>query len=133
MLLSCEILKTLFNLTVIPSNEPSEENDYSVWIRLISILRDLLVTSTFVPEFQDSIVWYFLNIFLFFFFSRHSQGYNFFSNYYRFSNVVNLLTNVPPTCLDQLLIRNHWCDVDALKVVVNFLDNRLSGAEVALT
>lgn len=49
---------------------------------------------------------------------------------YYFSNVVNLLTNVPPTCLDQLLIKNHWCEVDALKVIINFLDTRLSSAEV---
>lgn len=56
VLLSCEILKTLFNLTVIPNSE-SVEDDYSVWIRLISILRDILVTSTFVPLFQDNIVW----------------------------------------------------------------------------
>uniref|UniRef100_A0A2S2QUL4 Synembryn-A n=1 Tax=Sipha flava TaxID=143950 RepID=A0A2S2QUL4_9HEMI len=99
--LSCEILKTLFNLTVIPNNETPEEDDYSIWIRLISILRDLLVTSTFVPSFQDNIV----------------------------CNVVNLLTNVPPTCLDQLLIKSHWCDVDALKVILNFLDDRLSNTE----
>lgn len=59
MLLSCEILKTLFNLTVTSSNESSEEDDYSVWIRLISILRDLLITSTYVPLFQDNIVRYF--------------------------------------------------------------------------
>lgn len=59
MSLSCEILKTLFNLTVTPSNESSEEEDYSIWIRLISILQDLLVTSTFVPLHQDNIVWYF--------------------------------------------------------------------------
>lgn len=64
VLLSCEILKTLFNLTVNPSNESSEEEDNSTWIRLISILRDLLVTSTFVPLFQDNIVWY-LKIFKF--------------------------------------------------------------------
>jgi len=56
MLLSCEILKTLFNLTVIPNNETSMEDDYSIWIRLISILRDILVTSSFVPLFQDNIV-----------------------------------------------------------------------------
>lgn len=43
---------------MIPSNESSEEDDYSIWIRLISILRDILVTSTFVPVFQDNIVWY---------------------------------------------------------------------------
>jgi len=60
VLLSCEILKTLFNLTVIPRNESSEEDDYSIWIRLISILRDLLVTSNFVPLFQDNIIWYFI-------------------------------------------------------------------------
>lgn len=59
MSLSCEILKTLFNLTVTSSNESSEEEDYSIWIRMISILRDLLVTSTFVPLYQDNIVWYF--------------------------------------------------------------------------
>lgn len=51
-------------------------------------------------------------------------------NFYYFSNVVNLLTNVPPTCLDQLLIKNLCYDVDALKVVINFLDNRLTTAEV---
>lgn len=58
MLLSCEILKTLFNLTVIPNSKSFEDNECSVWIRLISILHDLLVTSTFVPLFQDNIVWY---------------------------------------------------------------------------
>lgn len=58
MLLSCEILKTLFNLTVIPNSKSFEDDNYSVWIRLISILHDLLVTSTFVPLFQDNIVWY---------------------------------------------------------------------------
>ncbi|XP_015370465.1 PREDICTED: synembryn [Diuraphis noxia] len=101
VLLSCEILKTLFNLTVNPISESSDEDNYSIWIRLISILRDLLVTSTFVPLFQDNII----------------------------CNVVNLLTNVPPTCLDQLLVKSHWCDVDALKVIVNFLDSRLSSTE----
>lgn len=50
--------------------------------------------------------------------------------YYYFSNVVNLLTNVPQNCLDQLLIKIHWSDVDALKVIINFLDNRLSSTEV---
>lgn len=54
-------------------------------------------------------------------------------NFHFFSNVVNLLTNVPPTCLDQLLIKSHWCDVDALKVIINFLDNRLSNTEVMYT
>jgi len=47
-----------------------------------------------------------------------------------FSNVVNLLTNAPPACLDQLLVKSHWCDFDALKVIVNFLDNQLSNTEV---
>jgi len=50
--------------------------------------------------------------------------------YYYYSNVVNLLTNVPPPCLDQLLVKSHWCDVDALKVIVNFLDTRLCSTEV---
>lgn len=56
VLLSCEILKTLFNLTVIPNNESDEEDDYSIWIRLISILRDFLITSTTVLKFQDNIL-----------------------------------------------------------------------------
>lgn len=68
MSLSCEILKTLFNLTVTPSNESSEEEDYSIWIRLISILRDLLVTSTFVPLHQNNIVRYFKMFFFFLYF-----------------------------------------------------------------
>lgn len=71
VLLSCEILKTLFNLTNIPNTELSEDDDYSIWIRLISILRDLLVTSTFVPAFQDNIVWYF-NFALIFLFEMHN-------------------------------------------------------------
>lgn len=71
VLLSCEILKTLFNLTNIPNSELSEDDDYSIWIRLISILRDLLVTSTFVPAFQDNIVWY-LNFALIFLFEMHN-------------------------------------------------------------
>lgn len=51
--------------------------------------------------------------------------------YYYISNVVNLLTNVPPTCLDQLFVKNHWCDdIDALKVIIDFLDSRLSSTEV---
>lgn len=71
VLLSCEILKTLFNLTNIPNSESSEDDDYSIWIRLISILRDLLVTSTFVPDFQDNIIWY-LNFALIFLFEMHN-------------------------------------------------------------
>ncbi|XP_050431430.1 synembryn [Adelges cooleyi] len=104
--LSCEVLKVLFNLTVNTNFDRSDDNDddddYSVWIRLVSILRDFIVTSTFVPLDRDNIV----------------------------SNVVNLLTNVPAGCLDQLTIKNHWCNVEALKVIVDFLDDRLSGSNV---
>ncbi|XP_050523127.1 synembryn [Daktulosphaira vitifoliae] len=100
--LSCEILKVLFNLTVNPICNPSNDDDYSTWVRLISILRDLLVTSTYATIHQDNII----------------------------SNVVNLLTNVPPQCLDQLLIKSHWTNVLALNVLIDFLDNRLSTLQV---
>lgn len=53
-------------------------------------------------------------------------------DYYFISNVVNLLTNIPSTCLDQLFVKNHLCgDIDALKVIIDFLDSRLSSTEVS--
>ncbi|XP_065225602.1 synembryn isoform X2 [Planococcus citri] len=100
--LSCEILKVLFNLTVrvLPLGT---EDDFEPSDRLITILRELLLSST-PPHVQDKLC----------------------------SNIINLLTNMPANSYEMLMPQEEdEYNSEAIDVMINFLENRLSSSEGA--
>lgn len=102
MELSCEILKVLFNLTVrvLPLGT---EDEFEPSDRLITILRELLLSST-PPHVQDKLC----------------------------SNIINLLTNMPASSYEMLMPQEEdEYNSEAIDVIINFLENRLSSSEGA--
>lgn len=98
--LSCEILKVLFNLTVkiLPLGT---EDEYERADRLITILRELLLSST-PPHMQDLLI----------------------------KHIVNLLTNMPHSSYEMLMPQEEVeYNGEAVDVIINFLDRQLSNCE----
>lgn len=98
--MSCEILKVLFNLTIKIIRVGTDEDEERA-DRLITILRELLLSST-PPHMEEML---------------HRQ-------------IINLLTNLPISSYEMLMpqedVEYNW---EAIDVIVNFLDNKLSSNE----
>lgn len=73
--LACEVLKILFNLTIHVDKDSLDEEDEAHFLRLATILHDLLVCATQTKEKHDELQ----------------------------SHTVNLLTNMPSVCYEELL------------------------------
>lgn len=110
--LVCEILKILFNLTVTVDKNTLDEEEEGHFMRLVSVLRDLLMIKTLSKDRQEELT----------------------------SHTVNLLTNIPRDCYEELLIPLNEVDIEgvenkeveydgrnmeAIIVLLNFLYNRL--------
>nr|XP_018901006.1 PREDICTED: synembryn-A isoform X2 [Bemisia tabaci] len=106
VLLSCEVLKVLFNLTVRGNLRPEDEDD-SLSLRLVEILREYLLCTTLPLSFLDSF----------------------------YSNIINLLTNLSGSVLKHLVVidNSQAPNMDAIAVILNFLDNRLDQKQGSLT
>ncbi|XP_069132114.1 synembryn-A-like [Argopecten irradians] len=110
--LCCEILKILFNITVPIDKNALDEEEEAHFMRLVSVLRDLLMCRTQSKDRQEELQ----------------------------SHTVNLLTNIPRDCYEELLIPLNEIDVsgmenkdvefdgknmEAVIVLLDFLYNRL--------
>lgn len=98
--LSIEVLKVLFNLTckVLPLGT---EDEYERTDRLMTILRELLLSST-PPHTQDLLI----------------------------KHIINLLTNMPHSSYEMLMPQEEVeYNGEAMDVMINFLDRQLSNSE----
>ncbi|KAJ8299039.1 hypothetical protein KUTeg_023099 [Tegillarca granosa] len=110
--LCCEILKILFNLTVSVNKNAMDEEEEGHFMRLVSVLRDLLMCRTVSKDKREELL----------------------------SHTVNLLTNIPRDCYEELLIPMNEIDVvgienkeveydgrnmEAILVLLDFLYSRL--------
>ncbi|ESO95427.1 hypothetical protein LOTGIDRAFT_117074, partial [Lottia gigantea] len=108
--LCSEILKILFNLTI--EKKSADEEEEAHFMRLVSILRDLLMCSTLSKDKQEDL----------------------------HSHTINLLINIPVDFYEELLTPLNEIEVrgmenkeveydgknmEAIIVLLNFLDNRL--------
>lgn len=87
--LSCEVLKILFNLTVSTNNSSLDEEEEAHYMRLVSVLHDLLVCETVSKE------------------KRHELH----------NHTVNLLTNMPRESFEELLTPLNEAVADRKSVV----------------
>lgn len=114
--LACEILKVLFNLTVHVDKTNLDEEEEAHFMRMVSILHDLLICKTESNEKREELI----------------------------SHTVNLLTNMPPTCYDELLtplnegdlgdlenkeIECEGQNMEAIVALMEFLEIRLDKVE----
>ncbi|XP_074597154.1 ric8 guanine nucleotide exchange factor A isoform X2 [Brevipalpus obovatus] len=108
--LCCEALKVLFNLTVAYERGNIDEEEEAHFLRLVGILHDLLLTDCETKEKRRELL----------------------------THTVNLLTNVPPSCFEELLVsieeighidnpkyEYEAMNVEAIVVLLEFLDKRL--------
>lgn len=110
--LSCEVLKILFNLTIHVDKKNLDEEEEAHFLRLVSILHDILVCPTYTKEKKEEL----------------------------HNHTVNLLTNMPPSCFEELLmplnegavgghdnkdIEYDGQNMEAIVVLLDFLDRRL--------
>ncbi|CAG2233154.1 chaperone Ric-8A-like [Mytilus edulis] len=85
--LICEILKILFNLTVTVDKNTLDEEEEAHFMRLVSVLRDLLMVKTLSKDRQEELT----------------------------SHTVNLLTNIPRDCYEELLIPLNEMDIEGME------------------
>ncbi|GAB1599907.1 synembryn-A-like [Argonauta hians] len=109
--LCCEVLKILFNLTMSLKMKSLDEEEDGHLLRLISVLRELLLCKTESNDRKEELV----------------------------GHTVNLLTNVPVTCYEQLLTpmtdnvaesvpkenETEGKNMESIVVLLNFLHQRL--------
>lgn len=110
--LACEVLKILFNLTVHVDKGNLDEEEEAHFMRLVSILHDILISPTHSKEKRDELQ----------------------------SHTVNLLTNMPPDSYEELLTplnESAACvddnkdfeydgqNMEGVVVLLHFLDKRL--------
>lgn len=108
--LACEVLKVLFNLTCSLDRNKVTAAEEAHFMRLVAILHDLLLTETKSKEKQEEL----------------------------HSHTVNLLTNMPRSCYEELLVpveeigrinsplyEYNDMNVEAIVVLMEFLDRRL--------
>lgn len=134
-----EILKTLYNLTVdLPNLTHSyaiqEEEEEAHLMRLVSILRELLLCYGPNDDKQMELR-KLVDICLCFF--NHFYSIDWFV----FSHIINLLTNMPKTCFEELLSpavledengndEHNGKNMEAINIILRFLDHRATTAEV---
>lgn len=109
--LACEVLKILFNLTVSVDRLNLEEEDEAHFMRLVSILHDILLCETKSVEKQEELQ----------------------------SHTVNLLTNMPHSSYEELLtpltdipggksekeLEYEGMNMEAVAILLSFLEKRL--------
>ncbi|XP_064634393.1 synembryn-A-like isoform X1 [Lineus longissimus] len=110
--LSCEVLKVLFNLTVAVDKNSLDEEEEAHFMRLVSVLHDLLLIETATKDKKEEVE----------------------------SHTVNLLTNMPRDCYEELLtpltegavsamdnkeVEYDGKNMEAIVVLLEFLNNRL--------
>ncbi|XP_035221849.1 synembryn-A-like isoform X2 [Stegodyphus dumicola] len=109
--MACEVLKVLFNLTVNVEKYNMEEEEEAHYMRLVSILHDILLSDAKPAEKKEELL----------------------------SHTIDLLTNMPMSSYEELLtpvLKIHDTKVDnvvefdgmnmeAICVLLNFLDKRL--------
>lgn len=112
--LACEVLKVLFNLTCNVDRNNMDDMYEAHFMRLVAILHDLLLSETKTRDRRDELL----------------------------SHTVNLLTNMPPSCYEELLVpveeigiidnplyEYDDMNVEAVGVLSEFLDKRLKPPE----
>lgn len=117
--LACEVLKILFNLTVHVDKGNLDEEEEAHFMRLVSILHDILISPTHSKEKRDELQ----------------------------SHTVNLLTNMPPDSYEELLTpltESAACvtdnkdfeydgqNMEAIAALLQFLDKRLDKPQKSL-
>lgn len=118
--LACEVLKILFNLTVHVDKNNLDEEEEAHFLRLVSILHDILICPTQTTEKREELQ----------------------------SHTVNLLTNMPPDCYEELLTpqtevagsddelgKDYEYDghnMEAIVAMLDFLINRLDKPDANL-
>lgn len=108
--LANEVLKVLFNLTVSVDRNNVDEMEEAHFLRLVSILHDLLVCDTRTKEKKEDLA----------------------------SHTVNLLTNMPPASFEELLSpvtelgkpdnpahQYEEMNCEVIAILTDFLDHRL--------
>ncbi|KAI1309411.1 Synembryn-A [Halotydeus destructor] len=112
--LACEVLKVLFNLTCNLDRNHLNEVEEAHFMRLVAILHDLLLTETKTHDKREDLI----------------------------SHTVNLLTNMPLSCYEELLVsveeigridnplyEYEDTNVEAVAVLLEFLGKRLKPPE----
>ncbi|GIY83221.1 hypothetical protein CDAR_367022 [Caerostris darwini] len=113
--MACEILKILFNLTVRNERFGLEEEEEAHYLRLASILHDILLSDTKTPEKRD----------------------------YLISHTVDLLTNMPVCSYEELMTpvvkmeedRSYiydGMDMEAISVLIDFLEMRMNKPKIPI-
>lgn len=117
--LCCEVLKILFNITVSTDSNNMDEEEEAHFLRLVSVLHDLLLCQTATKEKRDEL----------------------------HSHTVNLLTNMPRESYEELLtpinedaagaaerkdIEHDGRNMEAIVELLEFLENRLDVPQQSL-
>lgn len=118
VLMACEIIKVIFNLTVNVDKHNVDEKEEAHFLRLVCVLHDILLCETKSPEKKEQLQ----------------------------SQVIALLNNMPCNCYEELLTpqtdvnqsgKNNNFDffgmnVEAVAIVIDFLDKKLDYSDELL-